>query len=80
MYVVSMVSDHYWDKWRDLTPPQVYPYQPAITTAEIEEFRKLLERAREYDKKNNEPDCELKEKKERLLKLAEELGVKIDFL
>ena len=86
--VVSMVMDHYWEKWNP--PPYVVPHvpfpvyvppQPPIPTpAEIEEFKKLLERAREYDKKNNEPDCELQEKKDKLLKLAEELGVKIDFL
>lgn len=64
--------------------PGVWPATPAVTPTitpeEIAEFRKLLERAREYDKKNNEPDCELESKKQRLLKLAEELGVKIDFL
>jgi hypothetical protein len=38
-----------------------------------------LERAREYDRKNGEPDCELDEKKQRLQKLAEELGIKIGF-
>lgn len=86
MCVVSMISDHYWDKWKDRTvpmpTPNVFPYvpEPAITDAEIKEFRELLERAREYDKKNNQPDCELQEKKDKLLKLAEQLGVKIDFL
>ena len=53
---------------------------PQITKEEIEEFRKLLDRAREYDKRNNEPDCETKEKKEKLLALAKELGVEINFL
>ena len=96
MCVVSMIMDHYYDKWQPYNPyvppyivPGVPPYVPYVAPAtpsrlptddEIEEFRKLLERAREYDKKNNEPDCELQEKKDKLLKLAEELGVKIDFL
>jgi hypothetical protein len=92
MCVVSMVMDHYWDKWEPIrrvpyvVPDEYIPFVgPAtpplpITPEEIEEFRRLLERAREYDKKNNEPDCELQEKRERLQKLAEELGVKIDFL
>lgn len=40
----------------------------------------LLERARQYDIDNNEPDCELQEKKQRILDFAEELGVEIDFL
>lgn len=104
MCVVSMVMDHYYDRWwpkktspweytepyvptpgpaapktwprKDFTPPA----QPAITPEEIEEFRKLLDRAREYDRRNNEPDCELAEKRDKLKKLAEELGVAIDFL
>lgn len=83
MCVYSMIVDHHWDKWKDIkplpfTPSQ--PYIPAISPLEIEEFRKLLERAREYDKKNNEPDCELEEKKERIRKLAKDLNIKIHFI
>jgi hypothetical protein len=62
------------------TPPTITVSNPQITLLEVEEFRKLLERAREYDKRHNEPDCELSEKKERLLALAKELGVEINFL
>lgn len=89
MCVVSMVMDHFHDKWKDYQLPPVTPlpwgsvnitYPSPITPEEINEFRKLLERAREYDKKNNEPDCELQEKKELVKQLAEKLGVKIDFL
>lgn len=83
MCVVSMVMDHYWDKWSNGTGTYKLnsPYsEPAITDEEIREFRKLLERAREYDKRNNEPDCELEEKKQRIKDLATQLGVKIDFL
>lgn len=54
--------------------------QPAISAAEIDEFRKLLDRAREYDKRNNEPDCELEEKKQAIKTIAERLGVEISFL
>ena len=56
-----------------------HPVSP-ITPAEIEEFRKLLERAREYDRKNNEPDCELEEKRKKLKDLAKDLGVEINFV
>lgn len=71
-----------------VVPPTVVPTYPApappapspITPEEIEEFRKLLERAREYDRRHNEPDCEQAEKRERLKKLAKELGVEIDFV
>lgn len=82
MCVVSMVNDFFHDKWQPRVPnPFVYPpIEPAITSEELKEFRELLERAREYDKKHNQPDCELEEKKKKVLKLAEQLGVKIDFL
>ena len=83
MCVVSMVMDHYWDRWypRVIDPP-IYTYTPvpAITQEEVDEFRRLLERAREYDKRNNEPDCELDSKKAKVKDLADKLGVKIDFL
>jgi hypothetical protein len=101
MCVVSMVIDHYREKWEPLIPawlqpppapnftptsplpqpvaPVVPPAEPRITDEEIREFRRLLERAREYDRKNNEPDCELAEKKAALQKIAEQLGVKISF-
>lgn len=83
MCVFSMISDHYLDKWKRLPEPQ-YPFAPnhvpAITDAEILEFRELLERAREYDKKHNEPECGLEQKKKEIAELAEKHGVKIDFL
>lgn len=88
MCVVSMVMDHYTDKWKYTLPPQPVEYVPGVqvfiptlpTQAEIDEFRKLLERAREYDRKNNEPDCELAEKRKKLLDLATELGIDISFV
>jgi len=103
MCTVSMIMDHYREKW---TQPPYWPYHPggtapptkdvefdpaqlaqifqpkppAITAAEIEEFRALLERAREYDKRNNEPDCELDEKRQAVKAIAKQLGVEISFL
>lgn len=83
MCTYSMIVDHFSEKWQrrvdEPTLTYTVPY-PAITQAELDEFRELLKRAREYDKRNNEPDCELESKKERVRKLAEELGVKVDFL
>jgi hypothetical protein len=89
MCVVSMVMDHYLDKWK-LTPP-VFPLPsptpspfyvpaPAVTPGEVEELRRLLDRAREYDRRHSQPDCELEEKRQALRKLAELLGVAIDFV
>lgn len=53
---------------------------PLITKEEIEEFRVLLERAREYDRKHHQPECELDEKRVALKSLARQLGVEIAFL
>jgi hypothetical protein len=86
-----MIMDHYREKWTPYTEPYANPNtlpsitwpfntQPAITDAEILEFRKLLDRAREYDKRNNEPDCELAEKRQAILDIAKKLGVDIAFL
>lgn len=97
MCVVSMIYDHYHDKWKEMLPVQpIAPLKPEQTPfkfifpltsqeledlrKDIEEFKKLLERAREYDRKNNQPDCEMEEKRERVKKLAKELGVEIDFI
>lgn len=84
MCVVSMIMDHYGDRWerrvRPIVPPEITYWPPVISPEEVAEFRELLERAREYDKKNNEPDCELRTKRDRLQKLADELGVDISFV
>lgn len=104
MCVVSMIVDHYYDRWepyRRLPPfhpmfpappspfrpmfpdqpeqlPEVAPLPKQLPSAEeIAEFHELLRKAREYDKKNHEPDCESEEKKKKLQALADELGVKI---
>lgn len=81
MCALSMIMDHKGDEWnRRLREQQAQhtpyvPMQPLITQDEIAEFRRLLERAREYDRKNNEPDCEMEEKRQRLRDLAKEMGV-----
>lgn len=89
MCVVSMIMDHTHEEWnprRWKMVPEVVPIPdhlkppPPVTREEIEEFRRLLERAREYDRRHNEPDCELEEKRQKLRDLAKELGVEIDFV
>lgn len=80
MCVVSMITDHYIDKWKELKPPIEWPYNNPITQDEIEELRKLLEKAKEYDKKTGQPDCELDSKRQALKEIAKELGVEIAFL
>lgn len=87
MCVVSMIMDHYHDKWAPYYPQPTVPVYPpvpyvpmpmpvpAISPEEVSEFRRLLERARAYDRKHNEPDCELEEKKRKVRELAKALGV-----
>lgn len=85
MCTVSMIMDHYGDEWRRRyipAQPLIGPFvpPPVPSTQELDEFRRLLDRAREYDKKHNEPDCEMDDKKRKLLDLAKELGVDISFI
>lgn len=70
MCTYSMVMD-----WAKSQPKEVWvqPYWP-------NQLEDLVKRAAEYDKKNNEPNCELEEKKETIRRLAKQFGVKIRFL
>lgn len=78
MCVVSMVVDHYYDKWNPhRIIPIVYPTIP--NKADIDEFYRLLKRARKYDKENNQVDCENEQKKQQLRDLADSFGIKINF-
>jgi len=45
---------------------------------EVEEMKKLLQKALEYDKKNNEPHCEMEDKVVLLKKVAELVGVSLE--
>lgn len=87
MCVVSMVGDHYNDKWNN---QPFYPQgQPQIQWSptqaefdalkrEVEEMKALLKRAKEYDERNNEPNCELEEKMATLRKIAELVDISLD--
>lgn len=102
MCVVSMVGDHYADKWKDrewikpLQPGRVYPIgEPYVDEGtridlpirreefdalkrEVEEMKTLLKRAKEYDERNHEPDCEIEEKMDLLRRVAKLVGVDLD--
>lgn len=93
MCTLSMAMDWKQSEWerRYGNPPVTFPPYPYIpppgyfypqlpTQQEIDEFHRLLNRAKEYDKLNNQPDCELEIKKTKLKALAEELGVDIAFV
>lgn len=95
MCVVSMVGDHYADKWRNIMQPQ-FPHVPQTPQQQfiihtpisreefdalkrdVEEMKALLKRAKEYDERNNEPECEIEEKMDLLRKVAKAVGVDLD--
>lgn len=109
MCTVSMIGDHYRDKWEPrpwfpgispmmpgvpITPSM--PYQPMAPSVgaipmppisraefdalkkEVEEMKALLKRAKEYDERNGEPNCEMDEKMAVLRKVAKLVGVDLD--
>lgn len=84
MCAVSMISDHYGDKWRDLVRPhQNWPItQPQISRsefdalkAEVENLKELLRKAKEYDERTGQPDCEKDEKVAIVRQVAKLVGV-----
>lgn len=87
MCVVSMVADHYNEKWQQyqqpiLTTPYIGggPSQLEFNNLkrEVEDLKALLARAKEYDKKNNEPDCEVEAKYAFIREIAEAVGVDLE--
>lgn len=91
MCVVSMVGDHFGQEWPKRYPwiPPSVPTPTFIPPApsreefdrlklEVELLRGLLEKAKEYDKKNNEPDCEIDDKMKFLRQVAKSVGIDLD--
>lgn len=102
MCTVSMIGDHYGDKWFPKRyPGDFQPFDPdkragrediakilagnQVTReefdklkAEVAEMTQLLKRALEYDRKNNEPDCQMEEKMALLRKVCDAVGIDLD--
>lgn len=92
MCVVSMIGDNYRDMWQPkpwfepaTLPSPTFPPTPTITRQEFDELKRqvfemkeLLKRAKEYDARNNEPECEVDEKMDVLRKVAKLVGVSLD--
>lgn len=87
MCVVSMVGDFYQDKWKEYQPYTTITNFPISEVSkaefdklkkEVEDMKELLKRAKIYDEKNNEPDCEIQEKMEFLRKMAKMVGINLD--
>jgi hypothetical protein len=85
MCTVSMIGDHFNDKWKQPPYQQIFTNIPGVSRAEfealkreVEEMKALLKRAKEYDEKNNEPNCEIEEKMAMLRKFADAVGIDLD--
>ena len=88
MCVVSMVGDFYSEKFKQPDWRTIFPITTGElpTTGvsrdefeklkkEVEEMRELLKRARDYDSRTNQPDCEMEDKVAILKKVAKLVGV-----
>lgn len=85
MCVVSMIGDHFHDKWNQPYYKEIITNIPEVSKKDFDDLKKevlemkeLLKKAIKYDKDNNEPNCEVEEKLETLKKVAELLGVSLD--
>lgn len=92
MCVVSMVGDHYNDKWKEPFHPYVNPpgntvinWSTGVSQKEFDDLKKevlemkeLLKKAKLYDEKNNEPDCYIDDKIDFLKKIAALVGVDLE--
>jgi len=72
MCAVSFIMDSYSEGWMKRLEEG-----KTVTGTDIEDFYRIYEKAKEYDKKTGQPDCELEEKRQRLLAIAKELGISI---
>jgi hypothetical protein len=82
MCVVSMVGDHFQQKWEQPNYQQIWGNLNQVSRTEfdslkkeVEDMKKLLERAVEYDKKNNESNCETEDKIKLLKEITNLMGV-----
>jgi hypothetical protein len=77
-----MVGDHFHDKWNQPLYQQYFTNIPYISREEfdalkkeVEDMKQLLIKAKIYDEKNNEPNCEIEDKVATLKRIAELMGV-----
>lgn len=85
MCVISMVMDHYNDKWKSvdwtgafLVPDLVSKEDFTKLRADVDEMMALLKRAKLYDDATGQPDCENEQKMVLLRNIAKLVGVDLD--
>lgn len=59
----------------DGIPPQVTKAEFDALKRDVEDIKELLKRAKKYDEENGEPNCEVDEKVDLIMKIAELVGV-----
>ena len=83
MCIVSMVGDHFDQKWYPKTTTTSYTYNLNPVSREefdalkkeVEEMKELLIMAKIIDEKTGQKDCEMEEKIATLKKVADLVGV-----
>lgn len=83
MCTVSMIGEHFGEKFTQPDYPQIWTRPAAAVSreefdrlrADVEEMKKLLLRAKDYDRRSGQPDCEMADKVALLKKVAEFVGV-----
>jgi len=80
-----MVGDHFNQQWQKPYYQQIFTNIPEVSKKnfealkrEVESMKELLIRAKAYDEKNNEPNCEMDEKVAKLKEIAKLMGVSLD--
>lgn len=78
-----MIGDHFSEKWQQPeyqkfnNPTEVTRLEFEALKKEVLEMKGLLAKAKLYDEKNGEPDCEIDAKIAMLRKIAEIVGVNL---
>lgn len=84
-----MIMDDYKEDWTNRYPgwQTTTHYPPAFDQSAIDDMKKDIERlkrqveaAKEYDIRNNEPECGLEEKRKVLQDIAKVFNLEINFL
>lgn len=88
MCVVSLVGDHYSDKWTSplmTSSGHTVTFTAPVTREEFEvlkkdvlEMKALLIKAKLYDEQTGQKDCEMETKLATLRKIADLVGVSLD--
>jgi len=73
-------KDPYDDFLKRLNPTPNSPTREEFENLkkEVEIMKELLKKSKEYDERNNEPNCEIEEKMDFLRKVASLVGVDLD--